>query len=98
MLEVYRWPFFFNTTIFEGNFHEIPALVNFFRKQTDVVSLISFQLQANTGRGVLKDRAVQISPESTIEKIQAGADKALRFDGVTGWPPQLQSLRDWVFY
>ena len=74
---------FFNTTIFEGNFHEIPALVNFFRKQTDVVSLISFQLQANTGRGILKDRAVQISPESTIEKIQAGAGKALRFDGVT---------------
>lgn len=74
---------FFNTTIYEGNFHEIPALVKFFRQQTAVVSLISFQLQANTGRGVLKDRAVQITPETTIEKIHTGAGKALRFDGVT---------------
>jgi len=74
---------YFNTTVYEGNFHEIPALVHFFRKHTDVVRLISFQLQANTGRGVLKDRAVQINPETTIEKIQAGANKALRFDGVT---------------
>ena len=71
---------FFNTTVFDGNFHEIPALVRFFRKHIDVVSLISFQLQADTGRGILRDRDHGISPDTTIKHIQAGADKALRFD------------------
>jgi 7,8-dihydro-6-hydroxymethylpterin dimethyltransferase len=71
---------FFNTTIFDGNFHEVPTLVRFFRKHTDVVSLISFQLQADTGRGVLRDRDLGISPNSMIEKIQVGAEKELRFD------------------
>jgi 7,8-dihydro-6-hydroxymethylpterin dimethyltransferase len=74
---------FFNTTVFDGNFHEVPALVRFFRKHSDVVSLISFQLQADTGRGVLRDRGTQITPDTTIAHIQAGANKALRFDTLT---------------
>ena len=74
---------FFNTTVFDGNFREVPTLVRFFRKHTDVVSLVSFQLQANTGRGVLRDRDLCISPGTVIESIQAGADKALCFDTLT---------------
>jgi sulfatase maturation enzyme AslB (radical SAM superfamily) len=71
---------FFNTTIHDDNFHEVAALVQFFRRHTDVVSLVSFQLQADTGRGVLRDRDQRITPDTMIEHIQAGADKALRFD------------------
>lgn len=74
---------FFNTTIFDGNFHEVPALVRFFRKHTDVVSFVSFQLQADTGRGVLRERDQCITTDTMIENIQAGADKALRFDTLT---------------
>jgi 7,8-dihydro-6-hydroxymethylpterin dimethyltransferase len=74
---------FFNTTIFDDNFNEVPELVRFFRKYTDVVSLVSFQLQADTGRGVLRDREQRITPDTMIEHIQAGADKALRFDTLT---------------
>lgn len=74
---------FFNTTIHDNNFHEVPALVRFFRQHTDVVSLVSFQLQADTGRGVLRDRDRCITPDTMIARIQAGADKALRFDTLT---------------
>src|SRR5512132_2554698 len=34
----------FNTTVFDGNFAEIPALVRFFSKNADVVGLASFQI------------------------------------------------------
>jgi hypothetical protein len=74
---------FFNTTVHDGNFHEVPALVRFFREHTDVVSLVSFQLQADTGRGVLRERGVDISPDTMVEKIHEGADTALRFDTLT---------------
>lgn len=55
---------FFNTTIYAGNFHEIPNLVRFFRRRIDVVTLVSLQLQADTGRGVLRERNVGITPET----------------------------------
>lgn len=71
---------FFNTTIYAGNFTEIPKLVRFFRQNTDVVSLISFQLQADTGRGILRERAPLIDQDSVIEKIQEGASMPLSFD------------------
>lgn len=44
----------FNTTVFDGNVHEIPDLVRFFRKNSDVVGMCSFQLGADTGRGTNK--------------------------------------------
>jgi 7,8-dihydro-6-hydroxymethylpterin dimethyltransferase len=74
---------FFNTTIFDGNFNDVPALVRFFRKHTDVVSLVSFQLQADTGRGVLRDRDQRITADTMIKSIQLGAGSELRFDTLT---------------
>lgn len=41
----------FNTTIHDGNFEEIPALIYFFAGHADQIGLASFQLQAATGRG-----------------------------------------------
>jgi hypothetical protein len=79
---------FFNTTVFEGNFHEIPALVRFFRKHADVVRLVSFQLQADTGRGVLRARDAGITPETMIDQINRGAGTPLRFDTFTVGHPR----------
>ncbi len=79
---------FFNTTIHAGNFAEIPQLVRFFRKHTDVVSLISFQLQADTGRGILRERAALIHQDSVIEKIQEGAGIPLSFDTLAAGHPR----------
>lgn len=42
----------FNTTVFSGNVDEVPDLVRFFRANADVVGMCSFQLGADTGRGV----------------------------------------------
>lgn len=70
----------FNTTVFKDNFTEIPDLIRFFRANTDVVGMASFQLQADTGRGVLKKRDQVISLDSVAEKIQEGAGTKISFD------------------
>lgn len=79
---------FFNTTVFAGNFDEIPAVVRFFRRHTDVVSLASFQLQADTGRGVLREREAFITPDTVVRRIQEGAGRALRFDTLQAGHPR----------
>ncbi len=79
---------FFNTTVFAGNFHEIPMLTRFFRQQSDTVSLVSFQLQADTGRGVMRERDTYISPDTVIQQIQCGAGKALCFDTLLAGHPR----------
>lgn len=70
----------FNTTVFSGNFNEIPELIRFFKANTDVVGMASFQLQADTGRGVLKKRDEVISLDTVTEKIQEGAGTKISFD------------------
>ncbi len=71
---------FFNTTVVEANFHEVPMLVDFFAQRTHQVSFISFQMQADTGRGVLGERPAVISQQSMIEKINAGLGAIIDFD------------------
>lgn len=70
----------FNTTVFKDNFHEIPDLIRFFKANTDVVGMASFQLQADTGRGVLKKRDEIISLETVAQKIEEGAGTRISFE------------------
>lgn len=71
---------FFNYTVTRENFHEIPEIVRFYARNADVVKTASFQLQADTGRGVDRERGALISQESVIEQINAGADADICFD------------------
>lgn len=71
---------FFNTTVYDGNFKQIPDLVRFFRANADKVDLISFQLQADTGRGVLRERDFMITQDSVTEQIELGAGTKIHFD------------------
>ncbi|MBC7800094.1 MAG: radical SAM protein [Gemmatimonadaceae bacterium] len=71
---------FFNTTVHAGNFAQIPDLVRFFVRHSDIVRLASFQLQADTGRGVDRDRADVISKESVARQVAAGAGAPIAFD------------------
>lgn len=71
---------FFNTTVHRGNFHEIPDVVRFFVEHSDVVRLASFQLQADTGRGVERGRAALITQDSVAAQIEAGAGAPIAFD------------------
>jgi hypothetical protein len=71
---------FFNTTVHAGNFSEVPALTAFFVAHADVVRFASFQLQAETGRGVLGARNDVISNASVAQRLQQGAGVALKFN------------------
>ena len=70
---------FFNTTVHAGNFADVPMLTAFFTAHADVVRFGSFQLQADTGRGVLGARG-RHPHDSVAEHLQRGAGIPLRFN------------------
>lgn len=70
----------FNTTVYAGNFKELPMLIKFFRKHSQDVRFVSFQLQADTGRGVLRERDFVITQESVMQQIRTGAETNINFD------------------
>jgi hypothetical protein len=63
----------FNTTVHDGNFDQIPALVGFFVAHAADVRLASFQLQADTGRGVAGASSRPITIETVSEQLRRGA-------------------------
>ena len=73
----------FNTTVFDGNFRQLPGLVEFFVAHCDVVKFASFQLQADTGRGVLAARGFEIGVASVAGQIRVGARAPLNFDALS---------------
>ncbi|MGH8674613.1 MAG: radical SAM protein [Burkholderiales bacterium] len=77
----------FNTTVFDGNFAEIPAITKFFVENSDVVRLASFQLQADIGRGVLHERGFEINLASTVAQLRDGAGARLNFDAASAGHP-----------
>jgi hypothetical protein len=68
----------FNTTVHEGNFEEIPELVRFFRSQAGRVRTVSFQPQAQTGRGV-HEKKVEITLDAVAAEIEKGAGTTINF-------------------
>jgi 7,8-dihydro-6-hydroxymethylpterin dimethyltransferase len=72
----------FNTTVFDGNFAQIPEIVRFFVRNCDVVRLASFQPQADVGRGACGQRNVTITPQSIEKQIEAGAERVVSFDSL----------------
>lgn len=70
---------FFNTTVYQGNFHEIPDLVRFFGANAGAVRTASFQLAADAGRGVHGMRGDAITPETVSRKIEEGAGAPINF-------------------
>ena len=70
----------FNTTVFDGNFHEIPAVAAYFVERADVVRLASFQLQADTGRGTLRAAEAPITMDTVVERLRRGAGASIAFD------------------
>ncbi|MEM7545727.1 MAG: radical SAM protein [Pseudomonadota bacterium] len=70
----------FNTTIYDGNLAEIPVLAAFFRDHAADITLTSFQMQADTGRGVLRARDEAITQNSVMAAIARGMGSDLDFD------------------
>jgi len=69
----------FNTTVHDGNFEQIPEVVRFFRAHARQVRTASFQLQAETGRGIQGKRSSLISLESVAAQIERGAGTSINF-------------------
>jgi hypothetical protein len=82
----------FNTTVCRENFDEIPDLIRFFRKHADVVGMASFQLQADTGRGVLRERDRAISLDTVRQKIVEGAGTKISWDTILIGHPQCHRI------
>ncbi|MEO1491708.1 MAG: radical SAM protein [Pseudomonadota bacterium] len=72
----------FNTTVYEGNLSEIPAIARFFRDRAEDLTLISFQLQADTGRGVLRARDDEVTQASVMRGLSSGIGAEIDFDGI----------------
>ncbi len=64
---------FFNTTVHAGNFDDIAMLAAFFVAHADVVRFASFQLQAETGRGVLGARAESDRQRQRGQRLRQGS-------------------------
>lgn len=72
----------FNTTVHKENFHEIPDLIRFFVKHADAIRTVSFQSQADTGRGIAEKRDEIITQETVWKKIEEGLGTTLNHDAV----------------
>lgn len=72
----------FNTTIHKDNFHEIPDLINFFIKHAGSIRTVSFQSQADTGRGVAGKRDAVINQETVWNKIEEGLGTTLNHEAI----------------
>jgi len=70
----------FNTTVHDGNLDEIPDLVRFFKANAGRVRTASFQVQAQTGRGIHKNQA-SITLEDVTGRIDKGAGATINFGG-----------------
>lgn len=72
----------FNTTIHAGNLEEIPYLVGYFKLRARDVRTVAFQLQADTGRGILGERDCRITLDNVITRIEAGAGTRISFESI----------------
>ena len=71
---------FFNTTVCDANLDAVPMLAAYFAARSDVVRTASFQLQAQTGRGVLAAHGEAVSSQGVIARIRQGVGAPLSFD------------------
>ncbi len=78
---------FFNTTIFDANAKEVPMLARFFSEHSDAVQLVSFQMQAATGRGTLGARPDALTQQHMMQWIEQGAGATLNWDALIGGHP-----------
>jgi uncharacterized radical SAM superfamily Fe-S cluster-containing enzyme len=71
---------FFNTSVCERNLDAVPGIAEFFLRHADAVRMASFQLHADTGRGVLRGRGARVSVAAVVERVRAGLGCPLDFD------------------
>jgi hypothetical protein len=84
----------FNTTVCDQNLDEIPELVRFFVKHAgdSGLGMCSFQLQADTGRGILHKRGRALTRQYMQEIIDGAIGTHLSWDAVLIGHPQCHNI------
>ena len=83
----------FNTTVFDGNVHEIPQLVRWFRDRAGDIGMASFQMQASTGRGFLRERDHEGLTKQRIRRlINEGVGAELAWETVLYGHPDCHNI------
>lgn len=62
----------FNTTVYRDNLDELPDLCRFFRDRAADLTLVSFQMQAETGRGTAETRDKALTQKRVAQGIAKG--------------------------
>jgi len=73
----------FNTTVHHGNFKELPELARFFTDNAKEIGLVSFQLQAETGRGEWGSRDFIITQKTVQQQLEKGMGGKQAMDSQT---------------
>ncbi|MGF1447210.1 MAG: radical SAM protein [Pikeienuella sp.] len=70
----------FNTTVHAATLPELPALARFFRAHAHEIAMASFQMQADTGRGVLGRRVDAVTQDRVQAALSEGFGTPIDFD------------------
>ncbi|MEL6264593.1 MAG: radical SAM protein, partial [Pseudomonadota bacterium] len=70
----------FNTTLHAGNIAQVPALLDWFVAHAAAINLVSFQMQAETGRGTAGGRGADVTRERLVAMIGEATAGAANFD------------------
>ncbi|HEX9102406.1 MAG TPA: radical SAM protein, partial [Polyangia bacterium] len=82
----------FNTTVCDENLDELPALVRFFVGKAGELGMCSFQMQADTGRGILHRRGVALTKERMRAIIDEACGTPLSWDHVLIGHPDCHNI------
>jgi len=72
----------FNTTVFDGNIGELPSVARYFRDRAADLALVSFQMQADTGRGVAGARSAAITKDSVTQALASGFEADFPYQNI----------------
>jgi hypothetical protein len=82
----------FNTTICDGNVHEVPDLVRYFISRAGELGMASFQMQADTGRGYLRQRGPALTKQLMRDLIDEACGARLSWDAVLIGHPSCHNI------
>src|SRR5437868_5216890 len=82
----------FNTTVCDANLDELPELVRWFVSKAGELGMCSFQMQADTGRGILHRRGVALTKQRMREIIDDACGTPINWDHVLIGHPDCHNI------
>jgi tetraether lipid synthase len=82
----------FNTTVCDDNLDELPDLVRFFVGKAGELGMCSFQMQADTGRGILHKRGQALTRQHMQRLIDDACGTRISWDNVLIGHPECHNI------